>query len=201
MSFRKTILILACLGSTTIAFAEEGIETKMVISVKGDTGVDDVHFEIDGDDAGFNLHDMQVGENRSIIDKSGKSILVTREENGYRFDVDGKTVNMPDFDAEHQNSMWVMDGKVEDVDIHVMHVDGEQGMPMMSGMSGMARASKMVGVMIISEKSIDEATQQQIKILLDSTGHGGDVRFVGGDESHGQVHGVRVIEKTVEVTN
>jgi hypothetical protein len=198
MNFRATIVIFACLGLTTIAFAEGETKTKMVISVKGDAGVDDVHFEIDGDEAGFDLHDMQVGENRSIIDKSGKSILVTREENGYRFDVDGKTVNMPDFDAEHQNSTWVMDGEVDDVDIHVMHVDGEQGMPMMSGM---ARASKMEGVMIISDKSIDEATQQQIKLLLESTGHGGDVRFVGGDESHGQVHGVRVIGKTVEVTN
>jgi hypothetical protein len=201
MNFRTTILILVCLGLTTIAFAEDETKTKMVISVKGDAGVDDVHFEIDGDEAGFDLHDMQVGENRSIIDKSGKSILVTREENSYRFDVDGKTVNMPVFDAEHQSSMWVMDGEVEDVDIHVMHVDGEQGMPMMSGISGMARASKMEGVMIISENSIDEATQQQIKLLLESTGHGGDVRFVGGDESHGQVHGVRVIGKTVEVTN
>ena len=199
MKFRTTVLVLACLGLSTIAFAEEA--TKMVISVKSDTGGDNVHFEIDSDEAGFNLHDMQIGENRSIIDKSGKSVLVTREENGFRFDVDGKTVNMPDFDTEHQGAMWVMDREVEDVDIHVMHVDGEHGMPVMSGMSVMSGPSQMEGVTIISEKSIDEATQQQIKSLLESTGHGGDVRFVGGDESHGEVRWVRIIEKTVEITN
>jgi hypothetical protein len=199
MNFRTIVLILACLGLSTIAFAEEA--TKMEILIKSDTGGHDVRFEIDSDEAGFNLHDMQVGENRSIIDESGKSILVTREENNYRFDVDGKTVNMPVFDDEHQSAAWVMDGAAEDVNIHVMRVDGEHDMTMMSRMSGMARSSRMEGVTIISEKLIDEATQQQIKMLLESTGHSGDVRFVGGDEGHGQIHGVHVIDRTVEITN
>jgi hypothetical protein len=199
MNIRIIALAFACFGlTTTTVLADEEIHTKIVISVKDDGGGDDVYFELDSDEIGFNLHDMQVGENRSIIDKSGKSILVTREENGYRFDVDGKTVNMPVFDGEHDGAISAVGGAVDDVDIHVMRLDGQPHMRTMTSRSGMP---EMEGVMIISEKSIDDATQQQIKTLLESTGHGSDVRFVGGDQGHGGLHGVRVIEKSVDLTN
>jgi hypothetical protein len=87
-----------------------------------------------------------------------------------------------------------------------MHATGEMGsheavsmsMPAMISMSEMPT---MEGVMIISDKSIDDATQQAIKALLESAGHGNEVRFVGADQGHGMVHGVRVVEQTVEVTD
>jgi len=38
-------------------------------------------------------HNMQVGDNRSVVDKNGRSILVTRAEENFSFDIDGKTID------------------------------------------------------------------------------------------------------------
>ena len=206
MNFRTTSLLLTCLGLVTIAFAEEETTTKMAISIAHDSGAGDVHFELDSDLQGFNLHDMQEGENRSIIDKSGRAILVTREADGYRFDIDGKSVNIPLIPGGPDSATWMGDHGDKDIRVHVIHAAGEvdsheavsMSMPAMISMSEMPN---MEGVMIISDKSIDETTQQAIKTLLESAGHGNEVRFIGADQGHGMVHGVKVIEQTVNVTN
>jgi hypothetical protein len=206
MNFRTISILLTCFGLATIAFAEAETKTKMAISIADDSGDVDVHFELDSDVQGFNLHDMQEGENRSIIDKSGRAILVTREADGYRFDVDGKSVNIPLIPGGPDGPTWVGDHGDKDIRVHVMHATGEMGsheavsmsMPAMISMSEMPT---MEGVMIISDKSIDDATQQAIKALLGSAGHGNEVRFIGADQGHGMVHGVRVVEQTVEVTD
>ncbi len=199
-------MLLACFGLATIAYAEEEANTRMTISIADDSGDGDVHFELDSDVQGFNLHDMQEGENRSIIDKSGRAILVTREADGYRFDIDGKSVNMPLIPGGPDGPAWVGDHGDKDIRVHVMHAAGEAGsheavsmsMPAMISMSEMPN---MEGVMIISDKSIDDATQQAIRTLLESAGHGNEVRFIGADQGHGMVHGVKVIEQIVNVTN
>ena len=187
MKFKQIAVLVAAASLAAAAIAGEEIRHKMAIAVIDEDGSGETRIELDGDDLGFSLHDMQEGENRSIIDKSGRTILVTREADGFRFDVDGKTIRMPAFDGHHEGAVWMSDGDITDVDLHVMHD------------AGTATAHSMDGVMIISEKPVDDATRQAIKSMLESAGHGSEVRFVDSESGMDGAHKVRVIEKKVEV--
>jgi hypothetical protein len=94
MAFPKIVVSVAAIGLFGVAIAQD--QTRVQIEViADDTDHEAVRIELDSDDMGFNLHDMQEGENRSIVDKEGRAILVTRNADGYSFDVDGKTIDMP----------------------------------------------------------------------------------------------------------
>jgi len=188
MKMRKLSLLLASIGLAGVALAGEETKTRVAIALVDSDSHGEVRLELDGDELGFNLHDMQEGENRSIVDKSGRNILITREADGYKFDIDGKTIRMPLFDREYHDATWVSDGDVTDFDVHVMHD------------STMATAHSMDGVMIVSEKPIDAATQQAITSMLESAGHGSEVRFIDTSAADGGLHGIKVIEKRVEIT-
>ncbi len=189
MKLRKLALVFAALGMATAAFAGDQMKTKMAIAVIDSDSHGEVRLDLDSDELGFDLQDMQEGENRSIVDKSGRSILITREADGYSFDVDGKTIKMPLFDDEIHNAVWVGDANHGDFDFDVMHD------------FSIAAAHGLDGVMIVSQKPIDEATQQAIKSMLQSAGHGDEVRFIDTDGAEGGPHMIKVIEKKVEVRN
>ncbi len=97
MKAKQITTLLATVLIATAAYAGDKDRHKMEIRVVADGSDGEVHLTLDSDDLGFNLHDMQVGENRSIVDKDGRSILITRGEESYSFDIDGKTVDMPLF--------------------------------------------------------------------------------------------------------
>jgi hypothetical protein len=155
--------------------------------VVDDEGAGETHFRIDSDDLGFDLQDMQQGESRSIIDKAGRSILVTRTGDGFSFDIDGKTFDLPDLmNADHHGAAWVSNGDGEHVGamrkIHVAHGDG----------------MKMNGTMIISPQTIDDSTQQAIRSLLESAGYSGEVDFMDREQAHGGNLTIMSVEKVVE---
>ncbi len=116
---------------------------------------------------------MQVGENRAVVDKNGQNVLITREENGFRFDVDGKTIRTPLHHAPHAP---------------LAHL------PLPPPVPGSA------GTTIISSEPIDEATQQAIEQLLEAAGHDADVRFIDRRAPRDGRHEVRIIEKRVDRT-
>ena len=187
----KQLTMLAVIGlfATTVWSGEEMHHTMKIAIVEAD-GDSETRIELDSDDLGFSLHEMQVGENRSIVDKEGRSILVTRGEENFTFEVDGKTIEMPVFGGHDGANVWVSKGEFEsdvDVDVRVMH----------DGMAPHAMFAEE-GVMIISGKEIDEATQQVIRTALESAGHD-KVHFAGGRE--GGPHQVHVIKKVVEVSD
>ena len=186
MNAKQTATVVATILLATAAHAGEKEHHKMEIRVIADDGGDATHLTLDSDDLDFDLHDMQVGENRSIIDKDGRSILVTRGEESFNFNIDGKTIEMPVFEGHGDGSVWVSKvDQVEDINVHVMH-DGMASNVMVNDES----------VMIFSGKKIDEATQQLIRTALESAGHE-NVHFAGSDD--GGPHGVHVVEKVVEV--
>jgi len=148
---------------------------------------EDVRIKINSEELGFNLHDMQEGENRSIIDESGRSVLVTRTADGFTFNIDGEIVEMPAlFGGHHARSK---DGEEVDVNMHVMHRTQVAGRHGRHGMDG---------TMIISAKPIDDATQQQIKLLLESAGHESDVNFIDREDAHGERVFIKRIVETDE---
>jgi hypothetical protein len=188
MTVKPIATMLATVLFAAVAYAGDKEHHKMEIKIISDDGDGETHLMLDSDELGFNLHDMQVGENRSIIDKEGRSILVTRGEDSFSFDVDGKTIDMPAFDGPHGDggNVWISKGDhMEDIDVRVMH-DGMSPDMMVDGEA----------VMIFSGKEIDEATQQLIRTALESAGHE-SVHFAAGDK--GGPHGIHVIKKVAEV--
>ena len=91
-----TILLIPAIGAS----AAEDPNTEVAIAV-ADTASSVTNIYFDGAEPGFSLHDMQEGENRSIVDASGRTILVTRTANGFTIDKEGETIEVPAFDAEH----------------------------------------------------------------------------------------------------
>ena len=108
----KTLKLLALAvtltcGAAALADVEEKREMKIVIG--GASSDDSATFHWTSDEPGFDMESMQVGETQSIVDESGRSVLITREAEGFRFDVDGETVVIPDMGA-HGAHLAFVDG-------------------------------------------------------------------------------------------
>lgn len=118
MNVAKVITSLVAVGLFGVAVAQD--QTRVKIEVKTDDGHDDVvHIALDGDDLGVNLHDMQEGENQAIVDEQGRTILITREADGFRFDVDGKSIKMPMLHGDDEALMKIHS------EHDVVEIDGE----------------------------------------------------------------------------
>ncbi len=77
-----------------------------------------------------NLHDMAIGESRSLSTASGTPVVVTRDEQGFEIDLDGRKIRLTDhFAAEMPAGSWTgEDG--ESRQFHrkiVVHEGGEDG--------------------------------------------------------------------------
>lgn len=196
----KTLKLVA-LGLTLIfsaaALADVEEEHEMNIVVQGMSGDDSTSLHWVSDDSGFDMQNMQVGETHSIIDESGRSVLITRQEDGFEFNIDGKKMVVPDM-GEHG---WALTGGSDfttnvDVEIiadHQMMSAHEAGsVAIMSG--GPHEAS---GVTIISHEPLDESVKESIKSVLLSAGRDDGVTFIDGSgDSDG--HQVRIIKKQIE---
>lgn len=152
----------------------------MKIEIASDDGAGETRLVLDSDELGFDLHDMQVGENQSIVDSEGRPVLITRTEDGHTFDVDGKTIEMPDMMTVHGENVWVGDIDVD------KRADAARSPPVLMGGEG---------VVVISGKEISEATQQAIRDALAADGHP-NVDFAGGHDE--EIHRVKIIQKVVE---
>lgn len=167
------LVLLAVAG--TVCAGEERHELKIVLS--GDRDGDEVRVELDSDDLGFELDELQVGESRSVIDSQGRPVLITRTEDGFAFDVEGRTIEMPAMPAH---------GGAHDVE-HDVVIQRE------------SEAQQAPGdIMVLSGTPIDAATQEAIRSLLETAGHAGPVRFIDHPAPSGAERRVRIVEKRVE---
>lgn len=198
----KVKAMLVCVFTFVLAaaaFAGEQHRMHVEVVVEDDANGAQV-FRFDSADAGFNLHDMQVGESRTITGESGETALVIRTEDGFEFDVNGKKIKMGDIGGasgytmgfgEHHAEMLINAGE----DVHIAHkvkvmkFDG---------------AGTGNNVTIITNDSLDDTTQQQIRDVLSSSGHTGEVTFIDTKSAHGDhaaMKRVHVIRQEVDVTN
>jgi hypothetical protein len=187
MNFGKLMLSVVAVGMASTALADDDVKVKMAIDVVHEDGANHKSFKIDSDDLGFDMEDMQEGESRSIVDESGKAILITRTNDGYNFNIDGESIDLPAHGGEGDHSMmWIGEGDASDVDVHVMHD------------TKVSTMHEMNDTMIISGKPIDAGTQQAIKDLLGSAGYDSEVSFIDRDAAHGGKVMIKRVETTVE---
>ena len=197
MSLRPLAVFIWGSLIATAAMAGEEHRTHVKIAIDGDNTEHRV-IEFDSQDSDVNLHDLKVGETRTLTDKSGQKVVVTRTEDGLVFDVEGEKIELShmigDFDGEQEIEV-IHDGH-ETQDLIVkkhkkMHV---------------IKTQKSSGVTIISGDEIDDATRARIETVLKEAGKDGDVQFIDGSElseeaqAHGK-HEVRIIRKEIDVTN
>ncbi len=180
------VFFWACLIGTA-AIAGEEYRTRIEIEVDDDRAGHQA-FRFDSSDAGFNLHDLAVGETRLLTGESGNTAQVTRTEDGFEMEVDGRKIDLGDLhdlggahaehEIEHQKTL------------RMIKTDGSDA------------------VTIISSNAIDEATRERIREALESSGQDGDVVFIDNSEldaagAH-QAHGrreVRIIKRKDDATD
>lgn len=171
-----TILMLILLGAAgSVCGGEARHEMKIV--VEDDQHGEPLRVELDSKALGFKLHELQVGETRSVVDGEGRPVLITRTEGGFTFDVEGRTIDVPEMPARG--------GKQKRKHKVVMH-------------RGAGPEHAPGDVMILSGEPIDAATQDAIRSLLQGAGHEGEVRFIDHPMPAGAEKRVRIVEKRVE---
>ncbi len=185
----KTLKVLVWAVTLIFSTATADVEEKRVmkIVVAGDSSGDSTAFHWSGDDSDFDMQGMQLGETHSIVDESGRSILITREAEGFKFDVDGETVVVPDFDFDAPH-MAFMGGSDFSTDVNVEILGGYS----------MMSSHDSSGVTIISGEALDASTKESIKAVLQSAGRDDEVIFIDGSGGSDGKH-VRVIRKNIEI--
>jgi len=180
------LAMLATLMIFGTAIAADEVQRKMAVKVvvAGD-GVDESSdFSWTSDNMDFDIQDLAVGETRQIENASGKDVSVTRSEDGFSFDIDGKTVMMPDIGAHGTHMAFVDTDAVDhEVDIEVIGDGHAMG------------AHRQDGITIISSKPLDSSVRESIKSVLVSAGNGDEVTFIDGS---GEGKRVIMMKKKIE---
>ena len=183
---KKTSLVAAFATLFVAAAAYAGPEKRMEIHVAhdGDGTHESMEVRLDSSTMDFDLADLQIGETRSVVDESGRTILITRQEDGYEFDIDGKKIDLPDVHSNYTH--WSGD---ETTDVEIVG----------GGTHGIMMADASDGIFIISGDTLDESTKDSIRAVLQSAGHDTEVKFFDGGGHGGERH-VKVIKKRVAHT-
>lgn len=172
--------ILLASGAATAQDVEKKTEIKMMVA-DGSGEASTVHWP--SDDMDFDIQDLAVGETRTIESESGRSVTITRAEEGFNFDVDGRTVTMPDMGAHGTHMAFVGDSAIhEEIDINV---DADVRV---------VKAHQPEGVTIVSGKPLEQSVQDSIRSVLISAGNDEEVTFIDGSAD-----GSRIMVKKIEI--
>lgn len=185
MKTLKILVLAAPLVFSAVAMAQVEEEHEMKIIVAGAMGDEatTIHWVGDGT-SGVNMHDMQIGETQSIVDESGRTVLITRQEEGFKFEVDGKTIMLPEIGEHGQYASFVgHPDMTTNFDVEVITDD--------------FTTHDDNTVTIISSEPLDATTQESIKAVLQSAGRDDTVTFIDGGST--QAKQVRVIRKNIEI--
>ena len=185
MHIMRTV-VFALLAAPVAVLAEDvDREVEMQFVIADDTD-ETIRWDMGGAD--FEMADLAVGESRTIENEDGRTITLTRTEDGMQVDVDGKTIELPHFAAH----AMMFDASDIDVDLtggdivgdFAVAIDGAQAI----------QAHPPAGVTILSATPLDDAVRESIRSVLISAGIDEEVRFVDGSEPPHQVHVIRRIE-------
>ena len=175
------LAVLMTFGAAMAQEVEKKMEIKVMVAGHGSDEASGIHWV--SNDMDFEMQDLAVGESRTIDDESGQTVTITREEEGFSFNVDGKTVMMPDMGMHGAHMAFIGDGAGhENIDVDVtsdIHV---------------MRAHHPDGVTIVSGKPLDDSVKESIKSVLISAGNNEEVTFIDGSED-----GRHVMVKKIEI--
>ena len=186
---KKLLVLFWAFLLAAAAIAGEEQRTRIEIAIDNEES-GQRSFKFDSADAGFNMHDMAVGETRELTGESGNTAQLPRTEDGFVLDDDGEKIDLSDLhDAD---------------EARIVHVDRDHRKKRKK--VRMIKSDDDNSVTVISDKAIDEETRERIREVLESAGQDGEVVFIDRNElrADGGAHErteVRVIRKEVDVTN
>ncbi len=178
------LVVLSTIAFFGTAMAGDEVERKVAVKVvvAGDNSSDSSGYTWSSDAMDFDMQDLEVGETRVLDNESGKTVSVTRGADGYSFDIDGKTIEMPDISAHGTHMAFVSADDIEHeidiaeaIDIEVM------------GETHVMGGHRAEGVTIISSKPLDSSVRESIKSVLVSAGNGDEVTFIDGTNEENRV--------------
>ena len=197
-----TVFFWVCLiASAAIAGEQKETHIKIV------TDDADGEFEWHSSDPDADFSDLEVGDSKTITGDGGKDVTVTRTEEGFEFDVDGKKIELMEFMDDGNVTVdidVVHDGDGKHM-VHTIHEDGDVIIEK-SKQVRIIKTDDAADVTIISSDEIDDETRSKIEAALKDAGKDGEILFIDGSElgddaqAHGE-HDVRIIKKKVEKTN
>ncbi|WP_196140299.1 hypothetical protein [Aliikangiella sp. G2MR2-5] len=80
------------------AIASEKEPHQVLININKTNNEDAVvDLKVDGESDSFDLPELNVGESKTFTTQSGKSVVATKTENGYKINVEGKELDIPVF--------------------------------------------------------------------------------------------------------
>ena len=121
-----TLLLVAVAATFAVAGDGSHVERHVKLAIAGETGEEPLVIEAD---------DLEVGDTRQFFTESGKEVLLTRTEDGYDIEVDGKKIDvgMPGgghhtFETGDAKRVFVFKGDPGDTEgEHVFIHHGEEG--------------------------------------------------------------------------
>ncbi|MDX1482657.1 MAG: hypothetical protein R3315_13320 [Woeseiaceae bacterium] len=168
MSSVQRLIIAACVAAIAFSVAAAASDRNYELRIAIDDGTPDGQLFIELDDAtsGVDFDGLQVGESQSIVDSSGRNVLVTRTAKGFELNVDGRVIELPPLDGDPAGGLRAADSQDATIEIerHLHAVD-----PAANGDDT---------ITISSSSAIDEATRESIRQALRSAGHDADVEFI-----------------------
>jgi len=182
------IAVLVTFAAATFADEEHQMKFEIIVAEDGADESTKIHWS--SDNADFDMQDMQVGESRSIVDDEGRAILITRAADGFKMDIDGKTIELPELPGmgPHGAHMAFVDGGDMDIDVQVI------------GAGDFTTSGGPEGVTVITDEALDESTKASIRAVLQSAGRDDEVTFIDGSGGSDGKH-VKIIRKHVEMVN
>lgn len=196
---RLIITLLLSLLSVMAIAADAGIEKQQIkVIVTADAETAPVNVTLDSDELGFSLTDLADGETRSVVDSNGQTVLVTRDGDNFRIDIDGQKIDLPGLTNIQENGTEhiVINADTDsDVNVRVIKVGKSADIP------------NPDDIIIFSGKPLDQSVIDGINSVLTSAGNTGQVTFIDGSDSklHSGAasdgeHHVKILRKTLEVT-
>jgi len=117
----STLLALCFLAVASYAYAASTFEADAGTADGGGATAEVRHTQLklvlDHDGEGeqielTDLHEMEVGESRTLTTESGTPVVVTRDEQGFELDLDGKKIRVMDhFSGEPGEMTWTTSGE------------------------------------------------------------------------------------------
>ena len=140
---------------------------KMMIDITTSNGEAPVSVVLDSDSMGFSPHDLQLGESRSVVDKSGRTIFFSRTESGLHLSVDGREIDLPEVSADHH------------VFVSADHEETFSGAD---------------AVTVLTGRSLDDTQKAAIRASFAANGIGEEIHFVDVSNAGGSSHKTRIVK-------
>lgn len=116
--FHTALALLAALLMVVSSFAAGESEKKRHMKMK---------IAADGEVVSFSADDLEIGETQQSFTESGKEVLVTRTEDGFQLEIDGKEIDVDVPHGDDHHSIFAMTGDEDKkVIIRKMHGEGDE---------------------------------------------------------------------------